>query len=207
MKEVAEFYQDARRKLGDGFQDYWPEIEQAYRGRPYHNLAHLAEMIGQLHAVPEMPAPASSPIFAMALIYHDYVYQPTRRDNEARSADVCDEHLHGDGLAQEKRNRCRELIMATKTHQPSTTDDGAEAWLIDLDLAVLARPAAGYQDYIRAIRKEFWMYPGFLYRPGRIKVLRHFLDMESIYKTPYGQENFEERARINLAAELRQLGG
>ena len=97
--------------------------------------------------------------------------------------------------------------MATKAHRPSAEDDGAEAWLVDLDLAVLARSEQGYQEYIQAIRKEFWIYPGFLYRPGRIKVLRHFLDMEFIYNTPYGRQQFEEQARKNLAFELRQLEG
>ncbi|MTB53642.1 hypothetical protein [Lewinella sp. W8] len=207
MKEVAEFYQDARRQWGEAIHDQWPAIARAYRGRAYHNLEHLGEMITHLTALPVLPAPASSPTFAMALIYHDYVYRPTRGDNEAKSADVCVEHLSGTDASLTQLERCRQLIMATKTHRPSASDDGGEALLIDLDLAVLARPAEKYRQYVKAIRKEFWMYPGVLYRPGRIKVLRHFLDQEHIYKTAYGREHYEARARKNLTAELRQLGG
>lgn len=207
MKEVAEFYRDALSKLANNGHDRWPAIARAHHGRAYHNLNHLAEMIGHLMAVPSLPAPAASPTFALALVYHDYVYHPTRRDNEARSAEVCQDHLRTDAISERELTRCRELIMATKTHQPTAGDDGGEAWLIDLDLAVLARPTAAYQQYALAIRKEFWMYPGFLYRPGRVKVLRYFLGMDYIYKTDYGRSNWETRARANLEGELSLLGG
>jgi predicted metal-dependent HD superfamily phosphohydrolase len=207
MKEVAEFYHHTRHQLSVEIQDRWTSIERAYRSRPYHNLKHLAEMIGHLRAAPELPAPAASPLFGMALIYHDYVYRPTRGNNEAQSAEVCGQHLSEDGLPAEQLHRCRELIMATKTHQPSSGDDGAEAWLIDVDLAVLARPTAEYRQYLEGIRREFWMYPGFLYRPGRRKVLQYFLGMEYIFHTPYGRQHFEKGARENLVNELQQLGG
>lgn len=41
-----------------------------------------------------------------------------------------------------------------------------------------------------------------LYRPGRRKVLDHFLDLPQRFKTPYFRERFEEQARVNLSAEL-----
>jgi predicted metal-dependent HD superfamily phosphohydrolase len=49
------------------------------------------------------------------------------------------------------------------------------------------------------------MYPDFLYRPGRRKVLQHFLDMERIFKTEEFASKFEKQARVNLGWELRGL--
>jgi hypothetical protein len=45
----------------------------------------------------------------------------------------------------------------------------------------------------------------FLYNPGRKKVLKHFLDMKTIFKTAYFQEKYERQARINLASEMETL--
>ncbi|HET7178254.1 MAG TPA: hypothetical protein VFI14_00955 [Chryseosolibacter sp.] len=54
------------------------------------------------------------------------------------------------------------------------------------------------------MRREYSMYPDFLYRPGRRKVLQYFLDMERIFKTEEFASKFEKQARGNLE---RELGG
>jgi predicted metal-dependent HD superfamily phosphohydrolase len=41
-----------------------------------------------------------------------------------------------------------------------------------------------------------------MYNPGRKKVLQHFLDMKSIFKTPYFIQKFETQAAKNLIAEI-----
>ena len=45
----------------------------------------------------------------------------------------------------------------------------------------------------------------FLYKPGRKKVLQHFLDMENIFKTEYFRNKYENTARTNIRKELSQL--
>jgi hypothetical protein len=40
---------------------------------------------------------------------------------------------------------------------------------------------------------------------GRRKVLKHFLEMESIFKTKYFQDKYEDQARMNISAELKSL--
>jgi predicted metal-dependent HD superfamily phosphohydrolase len=52
------------------------------------------------------------------------------------------------------------------------------------------------------VRKEYAIYPDLLYRPGRIKVLKYFLEKPRIYHTPYFWEKYEEQARANMEAEL-----
>ncbi|MEL7163638.1 MAG: hypothetical protein AAFN92_22965 [Bacteroidota bacterium] len=162
-------------------------------------------MLEHLTLFPLNFAPAAAPLFGLALVYHDIVYRAGRKDNEARSADVLERDLRAIGQDQAAVNYSRRLIMATKTHQPSGEDAGEESIMIDLDLAVLARDAAGYDAYAKAVRHEFRRYPGFLYRPGRKKALQHFLEQDHIYHTPFFRERYEDRARENLRRELQAL--
>ena len=183
--------------------DCWRNIKRAYAGRAYHNLDHLQEMIGHLdHHVP----PKYPDIFGFALLYHDIVYKPTRKDNEARSAASAARQLEiGGRTPSDCIQRCQELIMATREHLPSAQDDGDEALLIDLDLAVLARDPSGYDRYLAAVRREFWMVPGFVFRKARRQFLTTFLDRPSVYHTAYGRTHYEPAARENLWRELREL--
>ncbi|WP_116107120.1 hypothetical protein [Lewinella sp. IMCC34191] len=181
----------------------WGNVEKAYAGRAYHNLSHLKEMLGHLA---DHPAPKDPVVFGIALVFHDIVHKPTRSDNEHRSALSATRLLEEGGkLPAERIQRCAELIMATKQHLPSEHDDGDEALLIDLDLAVLARSPSEYDQYTAALRKEFWMVPGFVFRNGRRKVLTAFLDRPNIYHTQVGKKDYETPARENLWRELREL--
>ncbi|MEM6768966.1 MAG: hypothetical protein AAF597_00150 [Bacteroidota bacterium] len=210
--EPVDFYHDCLERLQPGAPSEWPVIEAAYAPRPYHNLNHLREMLGHYAHIPESLQVASaregintSALFGLALIYHDLVYVAGRKDNEARSATKLIDDLGRIGTTDTVMVYVRRLIMATKSHQPSAEDAGAEALLIDLDLAVLARPAEGYADYAKSVRKEFWKYPNFLYKPGRRKALLHFLEQPRIYHTSYFHDKWELAARQNIARELESL--
>ena len=160
-------------------------------------------MIGHLN---RHPAPQNPDVFGFALLYHDIVYKPTRKDNEERSAASAARQLELGGQASgEQIRRCRELILATRDHLPAAQDDGDEALLIDLDLAVLARDPSGYDRYLDAVRREFWMVPGFVFRKARRQFLTTFLDRPTVYHTDYGRAHYEPAARENLWRELREL--
>jgi predicted metal-dependent HD superfamily phosphohydrolase len=159
-------------------------------------------MLGHLPSLSTSIAPAAEPVFGIALIYHDIVYRAGRADNEARSADLAVAALQDAGVAIDGQTYCRNLIMATKTHLPESADEGL---LVDLDLAVLARPVKGYDAYTDAIRKEFSLFPGFLYRPGRKKALQRFLEQPNIYYHSFFRERWEVPARDNLLREVKGL--
>ena len=185
----------------------WQNVRRAYTGRAYHNLDHLNEMLRHLEqhrAAAEGALFADEPLFNMALVYHDLVYKPTRSDNEARSAAAAAELLTAGQLPPVQIARVEGLIVATKAHVPEAGDRDA-ALLIDLDLAVLARSPADYDKYAAAVRKEFWMIPGFVFRKGRTQALNQFLDREHIYHTPFGRAGYEAQARDNLWRELRGI--
>ena len=75
----------------------------------------------------------------------------------------------------------------------------------DADLSILGKPRAEYITYMDNVRKEYKMYPDFMYNKGRIKVLEGFLAMDRIYKTTFFHKNFETQAKDNITFEIKKL--
>jgi predicted metal-dependent HD superfamily phosphohydrolase len=106
-------------------------------------------------------------------------------------------------IAEPEATRCSQLILATKDHAVSPDPDFI--FFTDADLSILGKDNDVYTNYCQQIRKEYKYYPDIIYKPGRQKVLNHFLGMKHIYKTPYFQDLYEEKARKNLEKELTLL--
>jgi len=100
-------------------------------------------------------------------------------------------------------NNCTAQILATKKH--TWSNDSDTNYFTDADLSILGSPPAVYKAYVQSIRKEYKLYPDFVYNPGRQKVLKHFLDMPAIFKTAHFTNKYESQARMNLQEELRSL--
>lgn len=177
----------------------WIKIEKAYSGksRHYHNLRHLENMLTELEAV--KPDIRDWDVLIFALGYHDVIYKSTGSENEAQSAELFVDdfspYLDAGRIAQGKN-----LILATKGHAKSR--DGDTNYFTDADLSILGAPFENYMTYCRQIRKEYSIYPDFIYNKGRRKVLEHFLQMDSIYKTDNFFEKYEAQAKMNLKEEL-----
>jgi predicted metal-dependent HD superfamily phosphohydrolase len=181
-------------------QTLWEEIAQAYgsKKRHYHNLAHLAHLYAQLLAVKTLLNDWDCALFA--LFYHDVVYKVHKTDNEEKSAELAVKQLKQLGAPLEIIDKCQALILATKTHVNSTDPD--VNLFTDADLSILGADWEVYADYSQKIRREYAVYPDLLYLPGRKKVLKHFLDMERIFKTDFFFERYEKTARENLTREM-----
>ncbi|SHF43347.1 hypothetical protein [Chryseobacterium sp. OV279] len=182
---------------------FWQEIEKKYseKGRHYHDLFHLENMFLELETVKEHikdPVAVSYSVF-----YHDIIYDATSKSNEEKSALRAEERLQQLGLNAEMISKISSQILATKSHQLS--DDSDTNYLLDADLSILGKDLEVYLDYTRKIRKEYSIYPDLLYKPGRRKVLKHFLELESIFKTTDFRECYEQQAKQNITAELQLL--
>lgn len=180
--------------------DMWLEILTKYSGsnRHYHNVAHLENIITDLTSAKELIADWETIFFAVC--YHDVIYNATSSTNEEDSAEIASQRLAAINYPLEKTKKCCEMILATKSHQLATDSD--TNFLIDADLAILGKTPDEYKQYAENVRKEFVMYPDFIYKPGRRKVLQHFLDMDSIFKTDHFIDKYEEQARLNIRHEL-----
>jgi len=171
--------------------------------RRYHDTRHLAACVEA--AVQWQHRMADPQAVAWALWFHDAVYKPWRRDNEARSAEWARHVALGLGLAPAFAQRVHHLVMLTAHAQAPVVADADGDWVLDIDLGVLGQPPEVYQRYVRDVRREyFWVLPG-AWRKGRAAVLRHFLAQPSIYSTPEFRERHEHAARENLQRELAAL--
>lgn len=181
----------------------WKEIEIKYteKDRHYHNLLHLENMFGELGAVKSNISDFTTVSFSV--FYHDIIYNTTCKSNEEKSALKAIERLTELGIHQNNTVLISDQILATKLHQQSEDED--TNYLLDADLSILGKDFETYLDYTHKIRKEYSIYPDLLYKPGRKKVLKHFLDLNSIFKTSYFKEKYEANARLNIAAEIRLL--
>ena len=181
----------------------WDEIEKSYcrRNRYYHNLGHLETLVRELDKYREQINDWHSVLFSV--FYHDIIYNVTRKDNEEKSARLAVQRLGEIHFPKEQIGVCRQQILATGTHAES--DDSDTNLFTDADLAILGYEHADYENYCSQIRKEYLLYPDFVYNAGRKKVISHFLQMERIYKTKEFFTQYETPARQNLQWELEQL--
>lgn len=181
----------------------WRQIEKAYnqRKRYYHNLQHLEDLFVQLE--PVSADIRNRDIVLFALFYHDIVYNTLRQDNEEKSAILAVDKLGQLGLSQHDILQCSDMILATKKHALSPDSD--TNYFTDADLSILGRDWADYELYYKKVRKEYGIYPDLVYKPGRKKVLQHFLQKDRIFKTDFFHSNYETQARYNLQREYDSL--
>jgi predicted metal-dependent HD superfamily phosphohydrolase len=181
----------------------WKEIETQYseNGRHYHNLLHLANMFRELEVVRMNISDFTA--LSFSVFYHDVIYDATSKANEEKSAAKAVKRLAELHIHQDTISIISAQILATKFHQRSDQQD--TNYILDADLSVLGKDFETYLEYTQNIRKEYSIYPDFLYKPGRKKVLKHFLELESIFKTEYFKGKYEAQAKENIAAELRLL--
>lgn len=184
-------------------ENLWSEIEKKYseKRRHYHNLNHLENMFSELELVKDKILNLNN--ISFSVFYHDVIYDATSKLNEEKSAEFAESRLQQLGLNETDLAEISEQILATKSHQQSEKSD--INYLLDVDLSVLGKDPETYLDYTKKIRKEYSIYPDFLYKPGRKKVLKHFLDLESIFKTEYFRTKYELQAKENIEVELKSL--
>jgi predicted metal-dependent HD superfamily phosphohydrolase len=181
----------------------WNELEKQYSSpkRHYHNLMHLENMITELDAVKKQIA--NYDVILFSVFYHDVVYDATAGDNEEKSAEFARKRLSMLNAGKDFSNAVARQIVATKKHEKN--NDADTNFLLDADLSVLGKDWGTYRQYATQIREEYAIYPDILYKPGRKKVLQHFLTFETIYKTDEFKQKYEQQARRNLAAEAESL--
>lgn len=197
VKAVEHFFNDMRLA-----ENVWRELEEKYseKTRHYHTLDHLDAVLTQL--LPLRDRFKNWHVIVLAVAYHDAIYNPLKNNNEEKSARLAGERLKSIGVPEEDVSKCRQLILATKRHEPADYETNL---FTDADLSILGSDSVTYSLYLNHIRKEYWIYPDVIYNGGRKNVVLGFLEMDAIYKTKEFFGRLEEQARKNLAAELRKL--
>jgi predicted metal-dependent HD superfamily phosphohydrolase len=168
--------------------------------RAYHTATHIHEVLHWYDAVCDEVGWREAKDVYVAVVFHDAVYDPTRHDNEARSAQLARALVDASDFAIE-------LILLTAKHgsiDPKTVDHDA-AHFLDSDTAILGASAAVFDDYEAAIRVEYQHVPDDAYRAGRGKFLQSMLARERIFFSDFFHHQLDTRARDNLARAIARL--
>lgn len=183
-------------------------------GRHYHNMAHVAHCLHELQALLAEPTSAAQlgepRELAVALLFHDAVYDPVAEDSEERSANLCSEAvpLFFPGLDLPLVTR---LIRLTSLHgrlPGRLTLSEQDRLFLDVDMAVLGAPADAYAAYSEGVKHEYEPLLGpARYNLGRRGFLERLLASPHIYLSARYLETHEAAARLNLEHELEALGG
>lgn len=186
---AAEGYAELRRRYAE------PQ-------RVYHTWTHLQHLFDQLAPASEELSCATS----WAVFYHDAVYDPHAKDNEAASARLACERLNAwtvEALIIEKTAR---LVEATADHLLARTDDDAECErFLDADLSILGAAPEAYRAYAEAVCREYAFVSEGEFRAGRTAFLKKLLSAPKIFRTPDFAARLEVQARANIENELRAL--
>jgi len=176
------------------------ELQRRY-GEPhrhYHTMQHLGECLAWFEreqALAERPGEV-----AIALWFHDAVYDVHAHDNEARSAEWARSAMLAAGAQPEAADRVRALVMATR-HDAVPEGRDAEL-LIDIDLSILGAEQQRFDEYERQVHAEYAFVHEAVRLPRRRAILQRFLAREAIYTTPRMHALLELRARANLARSI-----
>jgi predicted metal-dependent HD superfamily phosphohydrolase len=171
--------------------------------RFYHTAAHIADCLVQFDGSRDL---ASRPDeVEAALWYHDAVYVPGAIDNEDRSARMAQSALTAAAASSGVPERVAAMVMATK-HLDLPSDPDTQL-LCDIDLSILGREVAEFDQFEWRIRQEYAWVSEPTYRSARSEVLNGFLRRRSIYHTDRFAQRYERKARQNLERVLAALSG
>lgn len=173
--------------------------------RAYHNATHIAEVLGWFDRVADDVGWHQPAEVYLAIVFHDAIYEPGAKDNEARSAAwarsaALDGEL-GAGVAVD-RARVAQLVELTARHGSVTAADHDAALFLDSDMAIVGSPPATFAAYDAAIAAEYAQVPRDAYRAGRRAFLAGLLGKPRIFLTDYFHASLDAQARANLAAAL-----
>lgn len=138
--------------------------------RHYHNVQHIVAMLQDLAARQSgFHDPGSA---ALAIFFHDFVYDPARADNEARSAEAMVSMLSNAGVSEYRLDKAADIIHATKAHARAA--DADTNLVLDMDMAILGQPWPVYVRYAKGVMQEYLaVHSKPAYRLGRVNA---FLD-------------------------------
>lgn len=184
-----------------------PEVEQALSAayaephRAYHDASHIAEVLRWYDWVADEVGWERPADVYLAVLFHDAIYDPRAKDNEARSAALA-QALGGAGA------RTVELIRLTAAHGalgPGDVDRDA-AHFLDCDTAILGAPPDEFDRYDAAVGREYAAIPAAAYRAGRRAFLETMLARPRIFLSELFHARLDAAARANLGRALARYG-
>ena len=198
MNELFSLWQQHWQLIGaegDGetvFQQLLARYSEQHRH--YHNLQHLNECLQLLSETINCAVHPGE--VALALWFHDSIYERSSTANEIQSARWAAQVLSARAVDAASVARLYELILATQHNYLPKDND--QQLIVDIDLAILGAASERFDEYERQIRAEYAYVPAWLFRRKRRAILQGFLQRKTIYNTALFITKFEQAARDNL---------
>lgn len=148
--------------------------------RAYHTQNHLLDLIDQINECRNQFENREYEKMVLCALFHDCIYDPTRNDNEEKSAEFfincCQEKNNPDILD------IKQMILDTKTHEATTP---LSEKFNKIDMNIVERDFNQLLEWEQGIRFEFEpIYGTEKYKMGRLQFLESLLD-----KYPNNTEN------------------
>lgn len=133
----------------------YDQLCESYDGphRHYHIMKHLAHMFTEFFKHQEHFLDEAAKV-AMAIFYHDYIYNAQPGDDEIASKEIARSDLSILGFGKTFIDRVCQLIDYTRTHD-APEDDFVARLFLDIDMSILATPRDTYITYADNVRREF----------------------------------------------------
>ncbi len=146
--------------------DIWNEPN-----RHWHNQEHLFDILEQINTDYDDGhiSLTEKKKLQMVALFHDIVYDPSRTDNEERSA----EFMVSLSENKESIKDIYQAILDTKTHTSTTP---LSEKFNKYDMSIVERDFDSLLKWEEGIRKEYSMYSDIEYKDGRVKFLESLLD-------------------------------
>lgn len=171
--------------------------------RRYHTAAHIEDCLARLAEITGLDE-AERRLLTWAIWWHDAIYDPTRSDNEAASAELTRRDLPALAATPAEIDEVARLILLTAGHAVDP-GDRLGALMVSIDLSILGAAPAAYDAYAAAVRAEYAHVPDDAFRAGRRRVLQHFLAAPGLFAEPTFAARYDAAARSNLAREINAL--
>jgi predicted metal-dependent HD superfamily phosphohydrolase len=198
--------------------------------RKYHNAVHISDCLAQwdlCNVAAEEPDEVE-----LSIWFHDAIYDLHAPDNEAQSANWASRFLRDQSVTNvdaensDPDNRRRKSTRTNALEIGSDDEDSAcqrvarnimatvhdqrperldEQIVVDIDLSILGRSVAEYDQFETRILDEYSWVPTNVFNPKRAEILGSFLARSQIYSTDWFAERYEQQARENLTRRISSL--
>ena len=183
----------------------WAEIVLRYTEphRAYHVLAHIEHCLRELDDVRVKRLLMGPAAVEVALGLHDIINDTDleavkRKDNEEKSAKLWLKMAHDGSIPEVFANHVVQLILPT-SHDNTVAYSHDGFYVLDIDLAILGRPALEFDNYEDQVRSEYAWASDEDFAKGRRSIIAGFLARPyGIYLTQFFRDKYEKQAQRNL---------
>ncbi|GAB0092149.1 hypothetical protein DMENIID0001_071220 [Sergentomyia squamirostris] len=140
----------------------------------------------------------------LAAIFQYYLFDPMK-DNQEENCQAFREFMQEADVKNENLEKYVTKLLGENIPDEINGFDDSAQFLQDLDIAILGSSPDEYKNYTDLLQKEYKDMNPESYKSTRLKILKTFLTIPSIYSTEFFRERLEESARRNIKKEIEEL--